>query len=103
MSGRRAVSVLYKRRGVLYDTCMATIKISAAREKLPAAVEMARTEAVVLERYGQRAAVLVSPERYDQLMDALEESEDVAAFDAAMSEEGPNVPWEQVKVDLGWT
>ena len=82
---------------------MATINISAAREKLPAAVETARTEAVVLERYGQRAAVLVSPERYDQLMDALEESEDVAAFDAAMAEEGPNVPWAQVKADLGWT
>ena len=81
---------------------MATITISAAREKLPAAVETARTEAVVLERYGQRAAVLVSPERYDQLMEALEESEDVAAFDAAMAEEGPNVPWDQAKADLGW-
>lgn len=82
---------------------MATINISAAREKLPAAVETARTEAVILERYGQPAAVLVSPERYDQLMDALEESEDVAAFDAAIAEEGPNVPWEQAKADLGWT
>lgn len=26
----------------------------------------------------------------------------VAAFDAAMSGEGPNIPWEQVKADLGW-
>ena len=79
------------------------MKMSAARDNLPEAVELARTEAVVLERYGHPAAVLVSPERYDELMSALEEVGDVAAFDAAMAEEGPNIPWEQVKADLGWT
>ena len=34
------------------------------------AVEVARTEPVLLERYGRPAAVLVSPERYEQLLDA---------------------------------
>lgn len=81
---------------------MATIKISAARESLPDVVELARTEAVFLERYGRRAAVLVSPERYEKLVAALEDAEDLAAFDAAMDEEGPNIPWEQAKTDLGW-
>jgi hypothetical protein len=28
--------------------------------------------------------------------------EDVVAFDAAIAEEGPNVPWEEAKADLGW-
>jgi len=46
--------------------------------------------------------VLVSVERYEELVEAFEDVEDVAAFDAAMAEEGPSVPWEQVKVDLGW-
>ncbi len=78
------------------------MNISAARESLPEAVELARTEAVYLERYGRPAAVLVSPEQYEKLVAALEDAEDVADFDAAMSEEGPNIPWEQVKVDLGW-
>lgn len=82
---------------------MATINISAARENLPDAVELARTEAVFLERYGRPAAVLVSPEQYERLSAALEDVEDNAAFDAAMDEEGPNIPWDQVKVDLGWT
>jgi PHD/YefM family antitoxin component YafN of YafNO toxin-antitoxin module len=82
---------------------MATMNISAARDKLPEVVELAHSEAVFLERYGRRAAVLVSPERYDELMNALEEADDVAAFDSAMSEEGPNIPWDQVKADLGWT
>jgi antitoxin Phd len=94
---------LYETSPALYDLLMATMRISAARERLPEAVELAHSEAVFLERYGRRAAVLLSPERYDELMEALEEAEDVAAFDAAMAEEGPNIPWDQVKADLGWT
>lgn len=81
---------------------MATMNVSTAREHLPDAIETARTEAVFLERYGRPAGVLVSPERYQELMAALEDAEDVEAFDAAMAEEGPNIPWEQVKADLGW-
>ena len=80
---------------------MATMAVSEAREKLADAVETARTEPVVLERYGRPAAVLVSPERYEKMLAALEDAEDVDAFDAAMAEEGPNVPWDQAKTDLG--
>ena len=36
------------------------------------------------------------------MMEALEDAEDVAAFDEAMADEGPNIPWSQVKADLGW-
>ena len=79
------------------------MNVSEAREKLAEAIETAQSEAVVLERYGRPAAVMVSMERYEQLLDAFEESEDVAAFDAAMAEEGDNIPWEQVKADLGWS
>ena len=97
-----AVGIMYVFGRQSYDGPMATMNMSAARENLPAAVELSRTEAVVLERYGRPAAVLVSPERYDQLVAALEEADDVAAFDTAMAEEGPNIPWDQVKADLGW-
>lgn len=82
---------------------MVTMTVSEAREKFSELLETARDEAVVLERYGRPAAVLLSPERYDQLMEALEESEDIAAFDAAIAEGGDNIPWEQAKADLGWT
>jgi PHD/YefM family antitoxin component YafN of YafNO toxin-antitoxin module len=81
---------------------MAKMAVSEAREKLSEAVELARSEAVFLERYGQPAAVLVSPDRYEELISDLEDSEDVAAFDEAMAEESENIPWEQVKADLGW-
>jgi prevent-host-death family protein len=79
------------------------MSVSEAREKLSEVIDTAQSEAVVLERYGRPAAVLVSLERYQQLVDALEEAEDVAAFDAAMAEEGDNIPWEQVRADLGWS
>ncbi len=95
--------MLYETACELYDNAMATMSISTARDSLPDAVELARTEAVFLERYGRPAAVLVSPERYEKLMAALEDAEDIAAFDAAMDEEGSNIPWDQVKADLGWT
>jgi len=70
-------------------------------------VETAHTEAVFLERYGRPAAVLVGPERYEELIEALEDAEDedaedAQAFDAAMAEEGPNIPWNEVKTDPGW-
>ena len=81
---------------------MAKMAVSEARDKLSEAVELSRSEAVFLERYGRPAAVLVSPDRYAELMEAVEDAEDVAAFDEAMAEEGGNIPWDQVKSDLGW-
>ncbi len=82
---------------------VATMNVSDAREKLAEVIDAAQSEAIVLERYGRPAAVLVSMQRYEELLDAFEDAEDVAAFDAAMAEEGDNIPWEQVKADLGWS
>ena len=101
-SGGSEAWVLYNTAGKLYDTFVATMSVSEARERLSEVVDVAQSEAVVLERYGRPAAVVVSAERYQQLLDALEEAEDVAAFDVAIAEEGSNIPWEQVKADLGW-
>lgn len=81
---------------------MTSMTISAARQNLPEAVDKAHTEPVILERYGRAVAVLVSPEHYARLVAALQDAEDAEAFDAAMTEEGPNIPWEQAKADLGW-
>ena len=82
---------------------MAKITVSEARQRLSEVVEASRTETVILERYGQPAAILISPSRYEEMMEALEEVQDMVAFDQAMSEEGDNIPWVQVKADLGWS
>ncbi|MSX82075.1 MAG: prevent-host-death family protein [Actinobacteria bacterium] len=82
---------------------MAKIPVSEARERLSEVLDMSGKEAVFLERYGKPAAVIVSPERYQALLDVYEEAEDVQAFDDAIAEEGENIPWTQVKADLGWS
>lgn len=79
------------------------MNISEARERLAEVIDAAQSEAVVLERYGRPAAVLVSVDRYEELLAAVEDAEDIAAFDVAMAEAGDNIPWEQVKADLGWS
>ena len=96
---KSCTNVLYE----LYNVTMVKISVSKARERLAEVVEMSQSEPVELEHYGRRAAVLVSPEQYDQMLEALEESEDVVAFDAALSEAGASIPWEQVRRDLDWS
>ncbi|AND15650.1 type II toxin-antitoxin system Phd/YefM family antitoxin [Rathayibacter tritici] len=81
---------------------MVTISVTDARANFSDLVERSHTEAVIVERRGRAEAVIVSPEQYERMMDALEEVEDVQAFDAAMAEEGDDIPWAQAKVDLGW-
>ena len=58
---------------------MARMSISKAREKMAEVIELAATEAVILEKHGKPTAVVISYERYDELMDALETLEDLAA------------------------
>lgn len=81
---------------------MTTMTVSEAREKLADVTETAQSEPVILERYGRPAAVVISPQRYEQLMAAADELDDVALFDAAMAEDGDNIPWDKVMADLGW-
>lgn len=81
---------------------MSTVPVSAARSDLAAVIASAADEAVHLQRRGQTVAVLISPERYDQLMEAWEEMEDVAAYDEAADSDDPRIPWNQVRADLGW-
>lgn len=81
---------------------MSTIGVAEARKNFADLIERAQQEPVIIERRGQAQAVVVSPAEFERMRDALDELEDVAAFDAAMSEEGESLPWEQVKADLGW-
>jgi prevent-host-death family protein len=81
---------------------MSSISVTEARGQLPEVVERSRSEAVLLEKRGAVVAVIVSPDFYQRALDALEEADDVVAFDEAMVEEGPDLPWAQAKADLGW-
>ena len=49
---------------------------------------------------GQRVAAIVPESMVDALRSA-EDAEDAAEADAAMDEPGEDVPWEQLKTELG--
>lgn len=94
--------MLYETHMIWYHVIMRKTDISEARKNLADVTANAQDGDILLERYGKAVAVIVSPERHKALTDALEELEDIRAFDDAMAEEGENIPWEQVKADLGW-
>ena len=81
---------------------MSRFSVADARNNLSDAIDQSQSEAVFIERRGKLAAVMVSPEQYERMIDAMEEAEDVTAFDEAVAEEGSSIPWEQAKADLGW-
>lgn len=81
---------------------MSRITVTEARAKFSELIARSQSEAVFVERRGHAEAVIISPEQYDRMMDALEDAEDAQAFDAAMAEEGDNIPWSEAKADLGW-
>lgn len=61
-------------------------------------------EPVAIDSDGRTVAVLVSAEDFALLQRLRQEEEDRidnAAADAALAEPGENVPWEQIKADLG--
>ena len=93
---------MYISRVQMYNLGMSIISVADARSNLSTVIADSQHEAVFIERRGQLAAVVVSPEQYERMREALEDADDVAAFDDAMAEEGPNVPWAEVKADLGW-
>jgi antitoxin Phd len=93
---------MYSSMGSMYTFGMSSVSVADARMHLSDVIARSQEEAVFIERRGQRAAVVVSPEQYERMVEALEDAEDNAAFDEAMAEEGENIPWGQVKRDLGW-
>ena len=55
----------------------------------------------VTDAAGTRIAVQLSVEEYEQLLDEAEMVEDIVAYQAAKSEDGEAVPYEQIRSELG--
>ena len=88
-----------------YSSPMTTsVPVTRARQHFADLVDRAAYEPVFLTKRGRRAAVLISAEEYEHLLQAQEDAEDLAAADAAMADivaGNPAIPWETVKADLG--
>ena len=73
---------------------MKSFAISNARRDLPTLVDKSAKEPILITRNGQEAAVMVSPSLYQEMIDAMEELEDIAAYDAAKARKEDSVLWQ---------
>ena len=94
---------MYKYKVTSYNHEMKQFSVSSARQHLAEVVEAVESEPVTLVRHGVPAAVVVSPALFESLLSAAEELDDIEAFDAAIAEREPNLPWDDVRAELGWT
>jgi prevent-host-death family protein len=85
----------------MYIMPMSEISVTDARAELPNVISRAQKKPVHIVRHGQAVAVLIAPDLFEKAMDAMEELEDIAAFDAAIATKEKTYPWEQVKRELG--
>jgi len=80
---------------------MSELSVTDARAKLPAAIKKSQKSPVHILKHGEPVAVLISPTLYQEMLEAMEELDDIAAYDEAKASGGVPIPWEQVKRDLG--
>ena len=80
---------------------MSELSITDARAELPAAIKRAQKAPVHILKHGEPVAVLVSPTLFEEMLEAMEELDDIAAFDKAVAEKSDSYPWEDVKRELG--
>ena len=79
---------------------MSELSVTEARDQFPSVIDAAKKKPVRITRHGKDVAVVIDPSLYESLIQAQEELDDIAAFDAAMEEKSPNIPWAQVQKDL---
>ena len=61
---------------------MTVVSVADARNHLSDVIARSQSQAVFIERRGKRAAVIVSPEQYERMLEALEDAEDAEAAEA---------------------
>jgi len=76
---------------------MDLIPLNEARRNLPTLINDAQTQAITISRHGIPAAVVISPSRYEELLSALEDMEDLASIEASLKDTSPSIPWDQIK------
>ena len=94
-------SYLYILSTIMYNTFMKSFAFSDARRDLPTLVDKAAKEPILITRHGEDAAVMISPSLYEEMIEAMEELEDIAAYDAAKARKEDSVIWQDARKDLG--
>lgn len=78
------------------------VPVTDARDRLAELIRDAESNDVTLLRHGRPVAYLIGVERYEALLDQIDDLGDrLAAFESAHSEPDLRVPLEKVKAELG--
>lgn len=75
--------------------------VTEARAEFPSLLDLASKKPVHILRHGEPVAVLISPALFEEAIGAMEELEDIEAFDEVIASKEPTYPWDQVKRELG--
>ena len=92
---------MYNLPAILYNKEMKSFALSDARRDLPTLVDKSAKEPILITRHGEDAAVMISPSLYEEMIEAMEELEDIAAYDAAKARKEDSVLWQDARKDLG--
>lgn len=77
------------------------VPVTEARADLATLIEKTYEHPVRITSHGRVKAIIVSPSFFERAIEALEDIEDAQAFDEAIKDRSPGVPWEEVKKELG--
>ena len=85
----------------IYNQCMKSFALSDANHDLSMLVDKAAEEPILITRQGEEAAVVISPSLYQEMTEALENHEDITAYDSAKTRQEDSVLWQDARKDLG--
>ena len=77
------------------------VPVTEARADLASLIERTNERPIRITSHGRIKAVIVSPSFFERAIEALEDLEDLKAFDEAAKDKSSGVPWEEVKKELG--
>lgn len=86
---------------ILGYTGVMEITATKARDQLGRLIDRAHSEPVYLTRHDRRVGAIVDADTLERLMEAAEELEDIAAYDAAKTEGGESVTLDELRRELG--
>jgi prevent-host-death family protein len=76
---------------------MKSFALSDANQDLSSLIDRAAEEPILITRQGKEAAVVVSPSLYQEMTEAMEDLEDIAAYDAAKARKEDSVLWQDTR------
>jgi len=81
----------------MYNLCMKSFALSDANQDFSLLIDRAAQEPILITRQGKEAAVVISPSLYQEMTEAMEDLEDIAAYDAAKARKEDSVLWQNTR------